>query len=139
MVLYMGITLVGYRMEWNDKQPIFQQIKERIEEQIVAGVWTEGEALPSVRTVASDLKINHLTVMKAYQLLVNDSLVEKRRGLGMFVLAGARDKLRADKINLFLNKGVPQIINTLQLLDISVDDFIQELQQQLKGKHDAIS
>ena len=90
---------MGGKVDWNDKQPIFQQIKQRIEQQILIGVWAEGEALPSVRTIASDLKINHLTVMKAYQLLVDDLLVEKRRGLGMFVLTGAQDKLKADKTN----------------------------------------
>lgn len=118
--------------DWNDKQPIFQQIKIRIEQQILAGIWPEGTALPSVRTVASDLKINHLTVMKAYQLLVDDLLVEKRRGLGMFVLAGAQGKLKADKTNEFLNEGIPQIIQSLQQLAIPVEDFIQELKKQIK-------
>jgi len=130
---------MGGKVDWNDKQPIFQQIKQRIEQQILIGVWAEGEALPSVRTIASDLKINHLTVMKAYQLLVDDLLVEKRRGLGMFVLTGAQDKLKADKTNLFLNQEIPQLIHTLQLLDMSVDDFIKEMNKQIKGNVDAIS
>ncbi|PKG39977.1 GntR family transcriptional regulator [Psychromonas sp. Urea-02u-13] len=120
--------------DWNDKQPIYQQIKLRIELQILAGIWPEGEALPSVRTVASDLKINHLTVMKAYQLLVDDSLIEKVRGRGMFVLIGAQAQLKAHKTNLFLNEGIPEIIQKLQQLEIPVDDFIQALKQQIKEK-----
>lgn len=124
---------------WNNKQPIFQQIKQRIEKQILAGIWPEGSALPSVRTVASDLKINHLTVMKAYQLLVDDVLIEKRRGLGMFVLTGARGKLKIDKTNEFLNEKIPQLIEKLEQLEMPVDDFIQELKKQIKEKNDAIS
>jgi GntR family transcriptional regulator len=126
-------------VEWNDKQPIFQQIKQRIEQQILAGIWLEGEALPSVRKVALDLKINHLTVMKAYQLLVDDYLVEKLRGRGMFVLVGAKDKLKAEKTNVFLNEDIPQLIQKLQLLDIPIDNFIKELNKQIKGSDDAIS
>ena len=120
--------------DWNDKQPIYLQIKLLIEEQILMGLWPEGTALPSVRTVASDLKINHLTVMKAYQLLVDDSLVEKRRGLGMFVLEGAKAKLKAHKTTQFLIEGIPEIIQNLQQLDMSVEDFIQELKKQIKEK-----
>ena len=126
-------------MDWNDKEPIYQQIKKRIEQQILSGVWLEGEALPSIRTVASDLKINHLTVMKAYQLLVDDLLVEKIRGRGMFVLIGAQTKLKSDKTNEFLNEQIPILIETLKLLDIPVNDFTQELHKQIKGNTDAIS
>lgn len=121
-------------VDWNDKQPIFQQIKQRIEQQILAGIWPEGTALPSVRTVASDLKINHLTVMKAYQLLVDNVLIEKQRGRGMFVLAGAQSKLKADKTDEFLNENIPQIIESLQQLDMPVDQFIEELKRQIKEK-----
>ena len=126
-------------MDWNDKEPIYQQIKKRIEQQILSGVWLEGEALPSIRTVASDLKINHLTVMKAYQLLVDDLLVEKIRGRGMFVLIGAQAKLKSDKTKEFLNEQIPILIETLKLLDIPVNDFTQELHKQIKGNADAIS
>jgi GntR family transcriptional regulator len=126
-------------MDWNDKEPIYQQIKKRIEQQILSGVWLEGEALPSIRTVASDLKINHLTVMKAYQLLVDDLLVEKIRGRGMFVLTGAQAKLKSDKTKEFLNEQIPILIETLKLLDIPVNDFTQELHKQIKGNADAIS
>ncbi len=119
-------------MDWNNKQPIFHQIKALIEKQILRGVWPESTALPSVRTVAADLKINHLTVMKAYQLLVDDKLIEKKRGQGMFILPGAIAKLKADKTALFLNQEIPQIIQNLQQLDMPIDEFITELKKQLK-------
>jgi GntR family transcriptional regulator len=126
-------------MNWNDKEPIYLQIKKQIEQQILSGVWIEGEALPSIRTVATDLKINHLTVMKAYQLLVDDLLVEKVRGRGMFVLIGAKAKLKSDKTEEFLNQQIPILIETLKLLDIPVNDFTKELNKQIKGNIDATS
>ncbi|MEI6898141.1 MAG: GntR family transcriptional regulator [Psychromonas sp.] len=118
--------------KWNNKQPIFQQIKLRIEQQILLGTWPEGTAIPSVRSVATDLKINPLTVMKAYQLLVDDQIVEKQRGRGMFVLNGAISQLKNDKTAQFLNEGIPQIIENLHQLNIPLDDFITELKKQIK-------
>ena len=91
--------------DWNDKQPIFQQIKELIEKQILLGVWPEGSPLPSVRNVAAEMKINHLTVMKAYQLLVEQQLIEKKRGQGMYVLSGAVEKLKTDKKRTIFKPG----------------------------------
>ena len=78
---------------WNDKDPIYRQLYDRLVAMILEGVIGEGEGLPSVRQVAADERINPLTVSKAFQLLVDDAVVEKRRGLGMFVLEGARDRL----------------------------------------------
>ena len=75
---------------WHDRQPIFRQLADQITQQILQGIWQEGEALPSVRSVSADMKINHLTVMKGYQLLVDEGLVEKKRGQGMFVAQGAK-------------------------------------------------
>ena len=80
--------------EWKDDQPIFRQLAAKISDQILQGVWLELQALPSVRAVAADLKINHLTVMKSYQLLVDEGLVEKKRGQGMYVAEGALKKLK---------------------------------------------
>ena len=120
--------------DWNDSQPIFRQLADRIIEQILRGVWQEGEALPSVRTVAADLKINHLTVMKGYQLLVDEALIEKRRGQGMFVAQGALAQLKASQKIEFIEQQIPSIANKLQQLDISLDEFIEQLKQQVKGK-----
>lgn len=72
-------------VEWNDKQPIYRQLRELVVQRIMDGSFAEGEPVPSVRQVASDYQINHLTVGKAYQELVDTGLLEKRRGLGMFV------------------------------------------------------
>lgn len=133
IVIYTCITLYQVSVvNWNNNQPIFQQIKQRVEQQILLGTWGEGSALPSVRSVASDLKINHLTVMKAYQLLVDDKLIEKQRGRGMFVLSGAINKLKKNKTTQFLNEGIPQIMENLEMLNIPVDDFISELKKQIK-------
>jgi GntR family transcriptional regulator len=80
-------------IEWNDNQPIYRQLRDQVVERILDGSFAEGDAVPSVRQVASDYKINHLTVAKAYQELVDGQLLEKRRGLGMYVLPGARAML----------------------------------------------
>ena len=118
--------------DWNDKQPIFHQIKELIEKQILLGIWEEGTALPSVRAVAADMKINHLTVMKAYQLLVDDHLIEKKRGQGMFVLSGAIKKLKTEKKQQFLTQEIPNIVQMLKRIDMPVHDFIKELKKQIE-------
>src|SRR5438046_10100827 len=79
--------------EWNDSQPIYRQLRDRVVAMILDGVLKEGDPLPSVRHVATESRVNPLTVLKAYQELVDEQLVEARRGLGMFVNAGARDLL----------------------------------------------
>lgn len=118
--------------EWQDNQPIFRQLADKITEQILQGIWPEGKALPSVRTVSADLKINHLTVMKGYQLLVDEGLVEKRRGQGMFVASGALSQLRTQQRQQFLEQQIPQIAATLAQLDMSLDDFMQQLKQHIE-------
>lgn len=120
--------------DWHNNQPIFRQLSEQITDQILQGVWQEGQALPSVRTVAADLKINHLTVMKGYQLLVDEGLIEKRRGQGMFVTQGALITLKQKQKNDFLRHQIPMIATTLKQLDMSLDDFIQQLEKQISGE-----
>lgn len=120
--------------DWHNNQPIFRQLSEQITDQILQGVWLEGQALPSVRTVAADLKINHLTVMKGYQLLVDEGLIEKRRGQGMFVAQGALITLKQKQKNDFLQHQIPMIATTLKQLDMSLDDFIQQLEKQISGE-----
>lgn len=88
---------------WHDRQPIFRQLADQITQQILQGVWKEGEALPSVRSISADMKINHLTVMKGYQLLVDEGLVEKKRGQGMFVAQGQFNNCALRKRLAFLN------------------------------------
>ncbi|AGB11402.1 GntR family transcriptional regulator [Vibrio parahaemolyticus] len=118
---------------WHDRQPIFRQLADQITQQILQGVWKEGEALPSVRSISADMKINHLTVMKGYQLLVDEGLVEKKRGQGMFVAQGAIQQLRSAEKARFLEQQIPQIADTLQRLDMSVDELVQQLNPHMKG------
>ncbi|RTZ17853.1 GntR family transcriptional regulator [Vibrio aquaticus] len=120
--------------EWNETQPIFRQLADRITEQILQGTWNEGEALPSVRNVAADLKINHLTVMKGYQLLVDEGLVEKKRGQGMFVAIGAVMQLKSHQRQDFIEQQIPSIANKLKQLDIPLDEFITQLKQHAEDK-----
>ncbi|MBO0233150.1 GntR family transcriptional regulator [Vibrio parahaemolyticus] len=118
---------------WHDRQPIFRQLADQITQQILQGIWKEGEALPSVRSISADMKINHLTVMKGYQLLVDEGLVEKKRGQGMFVAQGAIQQLRFAEKARFLEHQIPQIADTLQRLDMSVDELVQQLNPHMKG------
>ncbi|WP_273976969.1 GntR family transcriptional regulator [Vibrio parahaemolyticus] len=118
---------------WHDRQPIFRQLADQITQQILQGVWKEGEALPSVRSISADMKINHLTVMKGYQLLVDEGLVDKKRGQGMFVAQGAIQQLRSAEKARFLEQQIPQIADTLQRLDMSVDELVQQLNPHMKG------
>lgn len=118
---------------WHDRQPIFRQLADQITQQILQGIWKEGEALPSVRSISADMKINHLTVMKGYQLLVDEGLVEKKRGQGMFVAQGAIQQLRSAEKARFLEQQIPQIADTLQRLDMPVDELVQQLTPHMKG------
>ncbi|MAN52479.1 MULTISPECIES: GntR family transcriptional regulator [Marinimicrobium] len=103
---------------WNDDQPIYRQLYERVVRLILQGEIAEGDALPSVRQLSADYQINHLTVAKAYQALVDEGLVEKRRGLGMFVLAGAREHLLARERKLFLEQELPEVVARARRLGI---------------------
>src|SRR3954464_14523061 len=95
--------------EWDDTQPIYRQLRGRIVAMILEGLLKEGDAIPSVRTVATDYRVNPLTVLRAYQELVDEKLVEMRRGRGMFVNAGARDLLLAQPVQKFLEDEWPRI------------------------------
>lgn len=120
--------------DWDEDQPIFRQLARRITDQILQGAWSEGQALPSVRVVSGDLKINHLTVMKGYQLLVDEGLVEKRRGQGMFVAEGALKQLLVSQKRHFIETDIPAIATKLQRLNISVSEFIEQIEQHLEEK-----
>jgi GntR family transcriptional regulator len=105
--------------EWNDSQPIYRQIRDRVVAMILDGLLKEGDPAPSVRAVATESRVNPLTVLKAYQQLVDEDLVEKRRGLGMFVKTGARDRLLADERQRFLAEQWPEIHATIQRLGLA--------------------
>jgi GntR family transcriptional regulator len=110
---------------WNDSQPIYWQLKERTVAMILDGTLSEGEALPSVRTVASEFQLNPITVSKSYQALVDDGLVEKRRGLGMFVREGAHKNLVTSERNKFLNNEWPAMLSRINQLGLSVEDLLK--------------
>lgn len=107
--------------EWNDGQPIYRQIRDRVVAMILDGLLCEGDPLPSVRTVATESRVNPLTVLKAYQQLVDEQLVEKRRGLGMFINAGARELLLRAERQRFLTEQWPEIHATIQRLGLTQD------------------
>jgi GntR family transcriptional regulator len=111
--------------QWNDSQPIYWQLKERTIAMILDGTLAEGDALPSVRTVASDFQLNPITVSKSYQALVDDDLVEKRRGLGMFVREGAQQKLTDSERQKFLTEEWPAMLTRIQQLGLDIDELLQ--------------
>src|SRR5438105_2649998 len=100
--------------EWNDSQPIYRQLRDRVVAMILDGVLNEGDPLPSVRTVAAEYRVNPLTVLKGYQELVNEGLVETRRGRGMFINTGARSLLMKGERQKFLADEWPRIRDTIQ-------------------------
>ena len=110
--------------EWNDNQPIYRQLRDRVVAMILEGVLKEGDALPSVRTVAADYRVNPLTVLKGYQELVDEGLVESKRGLGMFVKAGASELLLKSERQNFLKEEWPRIRATIQRLGLKPDELL---------------
>jgi GntR family transcriptional regulator len=112
------------RDEWNDRQPIYRQLQDRMIARILDQSLRDGDPLPSVRSVAADCRLNPLTVMKAYQRLVDDGLVEKRRGLGFYVGAGARAALLTGERERFLNEDWPRIAASIRRLGLSLEDLL---------------
>jgi GntR family transcriptional regulator len=110
--------------EWNDNQPIYRQLRDRIIAMIIDGVLNEGDPLPSVRNVAAEYRVNPLTVLKAYQQLVDEQLVEKRRGLGMYINAGARKLLLKTERQRFMTEEWPGVYATIQRLGLTPQDLL---------------
>ena len=110
--------------DWNDGQPIYRQLQDRVVAMILDGSLGEGDPLPSVRTVAAETRVNPLTVLKAYQQLADAGYVESRRGLGMFVNAGAKAKLADGERERFLRDEWPRIRATIKRLGLNVDELL---------------
>jgi GntR family transcriptional regulator len=110
-------------LEWNDSAPIYRQLRDRVVDMILDGVLKNGDPLPSVRNVAAEYRVNPLTVLKGYQQLVDEDLVEKRRGLGMFVKDGARDLLLKGEREKFLADQWPRIRATIQRLGLNPEEL----------------
>jgi len=114
---------------WNDSQPIYWQLKERTIAMILDRTLEEGDALPSVRTVASEFQLNPITVSKSYQALVDEGLVEKRRGLGMFVVEGARRKLIESEREKFINEEWPAMLSRISQLGLKLEDLPRDARE----------
>jgi GntR family transcriptional regulator len=111
---------------WNDSTPIYRQLRDRVVAMILDGVLKQGDALPSVRQVAADFQINPITVSKAYQELVDENLVEKRRGLGMYVTDGARGALMKSERDRFLTEEWPPLYARLTRLGLTLQELMEE-------------
>src|SRR4051794_18286678 len=110
--------------EWNDSQPIYRQLRDRVVAMILDGVLKEGDPLPSVRTVAAEYRVNPLTVLKGYQELVDEGLVETRRGRGMFINDGARGLLLRGERQKFLTEEWPRIRETIERLGLRPEELL---------------
>src|SRR5882757_9552847 len=111
--------------EWNDSQPIYRQLRDRVVAMILDGLLSEGDPLPSVRNVAAEYRVNPITVLKSYQQLVDEQLVEKKRGRGMFINAGARKLLLKGERQRFLEEQWPQIHATIQRLGLTPEELLE--------------
>ena len=114
-------------VEWSDGAPIYRQLKERVVAMMLDGVLKPGDALPSVRQVAAEYQLNPITVSRAYQELADEALVEKRRGLGMFVTEEAAKKLRTSERERFLQEEWPLVVERIERLGLSARDLLQSI------------
>jgi GntR family transcriptional regulator len=110
--------------EWNDSQPIYRQLRDQVVAMILDGVLNESDPLPSVRTVAAEYRVNPLTVLKGYQELVDEQLVESKRGLGMFIKVGARELLFESERQKFLAEQWPRVHATIQRLGLKAKELL---------------
>jgi DNA-binding transcriptional regulator YhcF (GntR family) len=112
--------------EWNDRQPIYRQLRDRVVAMILDGVLKEGDPLPSVRQVAAEYRLNPLTVLKGYQELADENLVDKRRGVGLFVREGAHDALLAGEREKFVTEDWPRIRATIERLGLTTEELMDD-------------
>ena len=111
---------------WNDNQPIYRQLRDKVAAMILEGSLADGDALPSVRNVAAEFTLNPLTVLKGYQQLVDEGLVEKRRGRGMFVTTGARAQLMKGEKQRFLEHDWPRVLTTIDRLGLDPAELLRQ-------------
>ena len=112
-------------VDWHDNAPIYRQLKEKVVGMVLDDILKPGDALPSVRQIAADFQLNPITVSRAYQELVDEQLVEKRRGLGMYVMDGARQKLLASERERFLRDEWPAMLARIQRLGLDLRQLMQ--------------
>jgi GntR family transcriptional regulator len=118
---------------WNDSQPIYRQLRDKVVTMILEGVLADGDALPSVRSVAAEFTLNPLTVLKGYQQLVDEGLVEKRRGRGMFVTEGSRVQLMRGERQRFLEQEWPRVLSSIERLGLDPADLLKAASQRRKS------
>lgn len=119
--------------QWDESQPIYRQLRDRVVAMILEGLLKEGDPLPSVRSVAAEFRINPITVLKSYQQLVDEQLVEKRRGRGMFVNLGAAQALRTEERRRFLEIEWPRIQATIARLGLSREELLERPEPRAGG------
>ena len=112
-------------IEWSDGAPIYRQLKDRVVAMLLDGILKPGAALPSVRQVAAEYQLNPITVSRAYQELADEAIVEKRRGLGMYVTEGASEKLLSSERDRFLREEWPAVLERIQRLGLSIDRLLR--------------
>jgi len=115
--------------KWNEDLPIYRQLRDRVVAMILEGVLTDGDALPSVRNVAAEYRLNPLTVLKGYQELVDEGLVEKKRGRGMFINDGAHKQLLKDERKRFIEKEWPKVVETINRLGLDPDALLKDAEK----------
>ena len=122
----MTLAISGVSMDpkWSEDLPIYRQLRDRVVAMILEGVLGDGDALPSVRNVAAEYRLNPLTVLKGYQELVDEDLVEKKRGRGMFVIEGARQRLLKDERERFVEKEWPRVLETIDRLGLDASELL---------------
>ncbi len=118
---------------WNDNQPIYRQLRDKVAAMILEGSLADGDALPSVRNVAAEFTLNPLTVLKGYQQLVDEGLVEKRRGRGMFVTLGARAQLMKGEKQRFLEHDWPRVLTTIDRLGLDPAELLRQARAKRSG------
>ncbi len=118
--------------KWNEDQPIYRQLRDRVVAMILEGVLVDGDALPSVRNVAAEYRLNPLTVLKGYQELVDEGLVEKKRGRGMFINEGAQKLLLKAERQRFLEKEWPKVVATIERLRLDAADLLRDVKSRKK-------
>ena len=112
--------------KWNEDLPIYRQLRDRVVAMILEGVLSDGDALPSVRNVAAEYRLNPLTVLKGYQELVDEGLVEKKRGRGMFINDGARKQLLKNERQRFIEKEWPKVVASINRLGLDTEDLLKD-------------
>ena len=122
--------------KWSEDLPIYRQLRDRVVEMILEGVLGDGDALPSVRNVAAEYRLNPLTVLKGYQELVDEGLVEKKRGRGMFVIEGARTRLLKDERQRFIEKEWPKVLETIDRLGLDTAELLTRSKESMEEGED---